>query len=106
MNSENKNTSKDSSNDWKEKINDLVNTCQTELKKTTKIGMKMFSASQANGQLHETYEAIGRWAVSSMDEGTLKIEDEKLISLIAKVKELEKSLMGFEEEVQEIKKSE
>ena len=106
MNSENKNSNKDQTSDWKLKINDLVNTCQTELKKTTQIGMKMLSASQANSQLHETYETIGRWLVESIEDESIKVDDDNVEALVSKVKDLEKNLAGLEEEVQEIKKTE
>jgi anti-sigma28 factor (negative regulator of flagellin synthesis) len=91
--------------DWKLKLNDLVQTCQSELKKTTKIGMKMLSASQSNAQLHETYEELGHWLKNSIESGDLKIEDAKVIELIAKVRQLESELEGYEEEVQNIKKN-
>ena len=55
--------------DWKLKFNDLVSTCQSELKKTTKIGMKMLSASQSNAELHDTYQEIGRWAKQAVESG-------------------------------------
>ena len=55
--------------DWKNKFNDLLNTCQTELKKTTQIGMKMLSASQSNAKLHETYEALGLWLKEAIENG-------------------------------------
>lgn len=104
-NNKNSNSESDSNIDWKSRFTDLMNTCQSEIKKTTKIGMKMLSASQANSQLHETYELIGRWVVESVENGTLKVDDVEVEGFIAKIKELEKSLEGLEEEVQEIKKN-
>lgn len=89
--------------DWKLKFNDILNTCQSELKKTTKIGMKMLSASQSNSQLHETYEALGMWLKNAVEQGELKIEDVEVEALLAKVNELEKAMEDFEKEVQEIK---
>ncbi|MEE2671677.1 MAG: hypothetical protein VYA54_08200 [Bdellovibrionota bacterium] len=90
---------------WKYKFNDLLNTCQSEFKKTTKIGMKMFSASQSNTQLHETYEALGMWLRDAIEKDKLKIEDQEVLGLIEKIKELETAMENFEKEVQEIKKT-
>jgi hypothetical protein len=102
--SQNKPTGTEST-DWKLKINDLVSTCQTELKKTTKSGMKMISASQSNAQLHESYEAIGKWLVSEVHAGKITVEDVNIQEMIAKVKELEDQLKDIEQDVQDIKES-
>jgi hypothetical protein len=90
--------------DWKLKFNDLVSTCQSELKKTTKIGMKMLSASQSNAELHDTYEEIGRWTKQAVESGDLKIDDIKVQDLIAKANSLESELEDFEDQVHNIKK--
>lgn len=97
-------SSEDSSNDWKNKFNDLVNTCQSELKKTTKIGMKMISASQSNSFLQNRYEKIGRWLVEQYDAGKIQVEDKEVLEWIAKAKELTSQLDDFEQEVRDIKK--
>lgn len=94
----------ENNNDWRERFNDLLQTCQAEFKKTTKIGMKMLSASQSNTQLHETYEALGMWLKDAVEKDNVKVEDKKVLALIAKVSELEKAMESFEREVQEIKK--
>ena len=90
--------------DWRVKLNDLVNTCQTELKKTTKIGMRMISASQANAELQEIYQVLGKWLVEESNNGVLKVDDAEVRDLVAKVKTLESQLEGFEQDVQDIKK--
>lgn len=90
--------------DWKLKLNDIVQTCQSELKKTTKIGMKMISASQSNVQLHEAYEELGKWAFSQINSGKILNKEEDILALIEKIKTLEVELESFEHEVQEIKK--
>lgn len=97
------NSQNNDSVDWRLKINDLVQTCQTELKKTTQIGKKMLSASQSNVKLHETYEQIGKWLVCQVKEKDLKIDDENIVNLIAKVQELKNQLEGLEKDVQDIK---
>lgn len=90
--------------DWKDKLNEIVQTCHTEIKKTTKIGMKMLSASQSNVQLHEVYEDLGKWLIDQNSRGKLEIKDEKVLALIEKVKNLENELESYEQEVQDIKK--
>ena len=91
---------------WKTKLNDIVNTCQSELKKTTQIGMKMLSASQSNSELHDTYEALGRLLKEGIENQTINLENEEIDILIAKANKLEADLEGLESEVQNIKKSE
>lgn len=113
MDTQDKNTKNNQSNqnntdsaDWKGKINDLVNTCQSELKKTTKIGMKMISASQSNTQLHEGYESLGKWLFQEVEAGSISIDNEDILKVISKIKELEVQLKDYEQEVQDIKKGE
>lgn len=103
MNNNDKNT-QESNSDWKLRLNDLVSTCQAELKKTTKIGMKMLSASQSNAKLHETYEEIGRWAKAAIESGEIKSEDKDVIELISRADTLESQLEDFENQVSDIKK--
>jgi phosphatidate phosphatase PAH1 len=101
---EDQNKAKETDNtDWKLKFNDLIQTAQSEIKKTTQIGIKMLSASQSNAKLHETYEDIGKWYVDKFNSGELKTEDEKIINLVGQVKELQEQLEGFEKDVQDIK---
>ena len=45
---------------WKNKVQDILHTCQEELKRTTEIGKKMLSASSTNSELHSAYEELGR----------------------------------------------
>lgn len=90
--------------DWKSKFNELMNTCQTELKKTTQIGKKMLSASQSNAELHDTYEALGIILKKYIEEDKIKIEDEEVDVLIKKAKKLETDLDGFETDVRTLKK--
>jgi len=90
--------------DWKDKFSELLNTCQTELKKTTQIGLKMVSASQSNAKLRDTYEALGVWLKEAVANGEIKIENEDVSNLIALANKLEAELHTYEEEVQNIKK--
>ena len=91
--------------DWKVRFNELVQSCQTELKRTTQIGMKMLSASQSNAELHDSYEELGRLAKSAMKSGSLQWEDEKAKELMDKILGLEEKLEGLEEDVKNIKNS-
>lgn len=109
MNTQNKDNKNNSTHedqvDWKAKFNDLVNTCQSELKKTTKIGMKMFSASQSTTKLHESYEQIGILIKELHDKNEIEIKDEKILELISQTNELHEELDSYEQDVQDIKKS-
>ena len=98
------NTSDKNAADWKDKFSDLINTCQTELKKTTQIGLKMVSASQSNAKLHDTYEALGVWLKEAVSSGEIKVENEDIVNLIALANKLEDEIHAYEEEVQNIKK--
>lgn len=95
---------KQNSSDWKNKFSDLLNTCQSELKKTTQIGLKMVSASQSNAKLHDTYEALGQWLKQAVDKGDIKIEDTDVQNLLNLVSQLEEELQSYEQDVQDIKK--
>lgn len=105
MSTEGKKTSHSTSSgtDWKLKINDLVQTCQAEIKKTTKIGIKMLSASQSSAELHDIYEELGKWVFSQNKSGKILISDEKIQYLVKRVDELEAQLESYEKEVQDIK---
>ena len=112
MSTEGKKTSNSSQHsnqttDWRLKINDLVQTCQAEIKKTTKIGIKMLSASQSSTQLQAAHEDLGKWLCTQIKAGKISLsdEDEKAKSLIEKVEELESQLESFEKDVQSIKSS-
>ena len=89
--------------DWMNKFQDLINSCQVELKKTTHIGMKMLSASQSNAQLHETYESLGILVRQAIQKGDLSWNDPKVSELLDKIDKLETEMEQFESEVREIK---
>ncbi|MCO4756309.1 MAG: hypothetical protein KC478_17650 [Bacteriovoracaceae bacterium] len=105
MSEENKDKENLSEQDWKKRFNELVQSCQTELKRTTQIGMKMFSASQSNVQLKESYEALGRMTKEAMDKGELTWDHTEATDLVDKIQTLQKELEELEEDVQNIKKS-
>lgn len=113
MDKEKMNTNKESNNsktssgeqDWKGRFNDLLQSCQSELKRTTQIGMKMLSASQSNVQLHEAYEELGRLAKEALAAKELNWENARASELCESIQKLELELEGLEEEVQNIKKN-
>lgn len=91
--------------DWKAKFNDLVQSCQNELKRTTQIGMKMLSASQSNAQLHEKYEELGRLAMQALEKGEIEWKSVEVEELTEKIAKLRETLEGLEKDVADIKKN-
>lgn len=91
--------------DWKARFNDLAQSFQIELKRTTQIGMKMLTASQSNSQLHEHYEALGKLAKEAMDKGDLTWTNSEAKDLSTKIDELRSTLEELEQDVENIKKS-
>lgn len=98
------NAKDNSNNQWSHKFQELVQACQTELKKTTQIGMKMLSASQSNTLLKECYEELGQLVVNAMGSKELTWQNEKVEALITKIHGLQEDLKNFETDVQNIKK--
>ncbi|WP_127717957.1 hypothetical protein [Halobacteriovorax sp. HLS] len=90
---------------WKDKINDIVQTCQEELKKTTEIGKKMLSASKTNSVLNESYEELGHLAFKAVEKGELKWEHMRVQELVNTIKKCEADLETIENDVSEIKKN-
>ncbi|MBD63645.1 MAG: hypothetical protein CME62_00430 [Halobacteriovoraceae bacterium] len=100
-----KNEKENQGQEWKNRFNDLLNTCQAELKKTTQIGMKMLSASQSNTRLHEVYEELGQWLKVAVQNNEIEVEDQKIRDLIEEATRIETELEDFESDVQTLKKS-
>ena len=88
---------------WKLKVQEMLQVCQDEIKRTTEIGKKMLSASKTNSTLHEAYEELGILVVRAMDKKELKWNDVRVLELIDKVKECEKDLASIEGEMNKIK---
>ena len=91
--------------DWKAKFNDLLDTCQSELKKTTQIGKKMLSASHSNAELSDIYKELGMKFKTMIENGEVSVDDAEITELIAKASKLEADLEGFESDVQSLKKN-
>ena len=96
--------SNENNNPWADRFNDLVQTCQSELKRTTQIGKKMLSATQSNAQLHDEYENLGRLVLKAINDKSIDWENEDASVIIESINKLEDDLKGFEEEVQDLKK--
>ncbi|MBK24232.1 MAG: hypothetical protein CME70_09560 [Halobacteriovorax sp.] len=88
---------------WQSRFQEILQTCQDEVKRTTEIGKKMLTASRTNTNLHEAHEELGQLVVRSIESGELKWENPKVIELLEKIKDCEKDLETIEEEVNKIK---
>lgn len=88
---------------WKDKVQEIFQVCQDELKKTTEIGKKMLSASKTNSNLHEAYEEIGRLVVKAIQDGELKWSNQRIEELLSVVENCEDELHTIETEVHNIK---
>lgn len=88
---------------WKNRFNEILGSCQEEIRKTTEIGKRMLSASKTNSCLHDSLEELGSMAFQALENGTLKWEDPKVRELVCKIKDCEESLKLIEKEVNKIK---
>lgn len=90
---------------WKNRFQEVIKVCQSELKRTTDIGKKMLTASKTNSNLQEAYLELGQLAAREIDNNNLKWNDSRVSELIAVIKTCEQDLETIETEVHEIKKS-
>jgi methyltransferase-like protein len=90
---------------WKQKLNNILDTCQGELKRTTQIGKKMLAAGKENAQLNDIYESLGKHIYESIEAGKLNIEDQKVSEMCSSIEGLKSHLEQLENEVKDIKKS-
>jgi hypothetical protein len=88
---------------WKNRVQEMFQVCQDELKRTTEIGRKMLTASKANGQIHEAYEELGILVVKELSEGNLEWDNPRVKELLESVQKCEKDLEHIEEEVNNIR---
>jgi len=91
------------SQQWREKMNDMLKVCQDEIVKTTEIGKKMLNASKANSELHETYEKIGEFLVASLRNNEHTWDHPQVERYLKKIEECEENLENIEEAVNKIK---
>ncbi len=92
--------------EWKSKFTEIVQTCQSELKRTTDIGKRMLSASKTNTTLHESYEEIGTLVVKALKNGELQWDNPRVNEILNTIKGCEKDLELMEKEVNHIRFSE
>lgn len=88
---------------WKNKVQELFNTCQEELRRTTEIGKKMLSASKTNGALHEAYEELGQLVARALENNELKWENSRVAELLNTIQKCQEDLEVIEGEVNKIK---
>jgi hypothetical protein len=88
---------------WKLRVQQLLQNCQDELKKTTEIGKKMLSASKANTTLKNSYEELGMLAEKAINIGEIDWNSSQVQEILGKIKDAKESLEHIEDEVQQIK---
>lgn len=91
---------------WKERVQELYQTCSEEIKRTTEIGKKMLSASKTNSSLHESYEELGKLVAEALENKTIVWDEPRAQELLNTVKNCQKDLESLEDEVNRIKFSE
>ena len=89
--------------DWKVKLNQMMQVCQGELKRTTDIGKKMLSASKTNSTLHESYEELGLLLVKAIKDGEITWDNPRVKEIMKTISGCEKDLEKMEEEVNTIR---
>ena len=88
---------------WQKRFQEIIQTCQDEVKRTTEIGKKMLSASRTNTNLHEAYEELGNLVTQAIESGELKWENSQVAELLQTIKHCEKDLESIEDDVNKIK---
>ncbi len=91
---------------WSIKVQEILQTCQGEIKRTTEIGKKMLSASKTNSHLHDAYEELGVLAAKAIQEKSLVWDDPQAKALLEQIGECERELKTLENEVDKIRFSE
>ena len=89
--------------DWKVKLNQMMQVCQGELRKTTDIGKKMLSASKTNSTLHESYEELGVLLVKAIKDGEISWDNPRVKEIMKTINGCERDLEKMEEEVNTIR---
>ena len=95
--------SKNNTGQWKTMMQDMLNNVQGEIKKTTDIGVKMFSASKTNSCLKESYEELGRLAIKEIRAGRLNWDNSRVNKLNETITECEESLVEIEKNMNKVR---
>lgn len=88
---------------WKSKVQEIFQTCQSEIKRTTEIGKKMLTASKTNSCLHEGHKELGILVAKALESGELKWENKRVEELLQTISSCEDDLEEIENEVNKIK---
>ena len=88
---------------WQLKFQEMLQTCQDEVKRTTEIGKKMLSASRTNSNLHEAYEELGVLAARALKDGSLNWDNARVKEILNTINNCEHDLEVIEDEVNKIK---
>lgn len=88
---------------WKNKVQELFQSAQTEIKRTTEIGKKMFNASRTNSNLNEAYEELGIMTARALERGELEWNHARVKELLVLIKTCQEDLEKIEDEVHDIK---
>ncbi|OFZ14279.1 MAG: hypothetical protein A2X86_05370 [Bdellovibrionales bacterium GWA2_49_15] len=89
--------------EWKTRVQELLNICHEEIRKTTAIGKKMLTASKTNTCLHEAYEELGKLFYKAIESGEIDWQNSKSQDLIKTIRSCQEDLDSIEQEVQRIK---
>ena len=88
---------------WKLKVQEMLQVCQEEIKRTTEIGKKMLTASKTNSNLHESYEELGMLLFKALEKKELKWNNTRVLELVDQIKDCEKELESIETEMNKLK---
>ncbi len=89
--------------EWKMRVQEIINVCQEELRKTTAIGKRMLTASKTNTCLHEAYKELGHLFFKAMENGEVDWQNAKCQELIKTIRSCQEDLNSIEQEVQRLK---
>ena len=88
---------------WKDRVNEILQVCQEEFKKTTQIGKKMVNASKTNTDLNEAYKSLGQLVRKELNSGRLSWDHTQAKRLMETIAQKEEDLEVIEREVRRIK---
>ena len=88
---------------WKDRVQEIIHTCQEEFKKTTLIGKKMVNASKTNTDLNEAFKSLGQLVRKEMEAGRLSWDHPQTKRLMELISQKEEDLEVIEREVRRIK---
>ena len=88
---------------WKAVLQEMMSNVQGEIKKTTDIGIKMFSASKTNSCLKDSYEELGRLVAKELNEDRLDWKHTKLEVLLKTITDCEESLVEIEKNMNKVR---